>query len=314
MIDRCNVDATQRAEWVRLAGEHGAISIALHLDVATDVCLQRARERTGHKTLPPNKAGGVVRRCARELQLPCASEGFDAVLTSSTIEGASAGASAGARGLAEQLAGLLLETASTDKSYMAEEIAESRMDDAGRLDADDDACDAALSTSGMVPALLACAPSAHELEQWRLVAHALRKTVERVLPRYSISVVGSVASGLALSGSDLDVELCATTDVGCDSGGDDDEEVLQLLASTLMAEGMQHCEVVITRSKAPSIVKYRNGLVHVDVSLSKPSSRGESVGAAKARFVRAQSSERRVRVLQVCFSRVLKRRGLHRNG
>eukprot|EP00966_Prymnesium_polylepis_P324579 7380606-Prymnesium_polylepis.7 len=96
-------------------------------------------------------------------------------------------------------------------------------------------------TNDTLEALVKCAPSTAELQRWPTVAQHLEAVVHRVLPGHTISLVGSAASGLALSGSDLDFELCPGPACAV-AGGVADEELLQQLAVALEAEGMQRCQ------------------------------------------------------------------------
>ena len=80
VVDRCNFDAKQRSEWVRLAEEHSVDAsniIAVVLDVPTNVCVSRVQRRCGHPTLRPGKkAAGVVRNMAGRMSPPTEAEGF----------------------------------------------------------------------------------------------------------------------------------------------------------------------------------------------------------------------------------------------
>ena len=91
LIDRCNVDAKQRAEWVALGRQYGCAVACVFLDLSADECMQRVMKRKGHKTLPPSKMAPVImQQFATRLRAPEPSEGSDTVLVATTAEAAEA--------------------------------------------------------------------------------------------------------------------------------------------------------------------------------------------------------------------------------
>jgi predicted kinase len=84
VVDRTNIDTTQRAHWLRIAHAHGIGPrgiVCVHLDPPPRECERRVLARTGHPTLPPTpQSAGVVRSFRRALQRPSEAEGFARVL------------------------------------------------------------------------------------------------------------------------------------------------------------------------------------------------------------------------------------------
>ncbi|CAO1631775.1 unnamed protein product [Parajaminaea phylloscopi] len=88
VVDRTNVDPSQRATWLRLALQHQERSPtrapvrvdALVFETPVAECEVRLRQRTDHETLHhPDQALRVLYSFARELQPPTLSEGFHTV-------------------------------------------------------------------------------------------------------------------------------------------------------------------------------------------------------------------------------------------
>jgi predicted kinase len=84
LVDRTNIDAKQRAHWVRIAHEHGVDArgmMCVHFDTPPRECERRVLARTGHPTLPPTRLSAVVvRKFQGELQRPREAEGFALVI------------------------------------------------------------------------------------------------------------------------------------------------------------------------------------------------------------------------------------------
>jgi aprataxin len=76
-IDRCNIDVTQRQEFLVLAKERGVQAHALVINLPVSVCIQRASQRTDHEGgLEGSGVGGVVTRVSRSRIPPTLEEGF----------------------------------------------------------------------------------------------------------------------------------------------------------------------------------------------------------------------------------------------
>lgn len=157
------------------------------------------------------------------------------------------------------------------------------------------------NTPGLMAALLSCEPQHGELERRTAAVTRLRRILEATLPGATATLVGSVASGLAMAGADLDFELSGVEM----SGG-----ALERLRDALATEaGVRRCEVIFTRSKAPDLLRFHDGQISVDCSL-RHGSGGQSAGRAKAAFVRAHSTTPRVRALQLLVKLWAKKRAL----
>lgn len=77
VIDRCNFDASQRAHWIRLARDYGAVVGCVVFAVPLSVCIQRVQSRLAHPTLPPGPSSkGIVQRAASLFRPPKRSEGI----------------------------------------------------------------------------------------------------------------------------------------------------------------------------------------------------------------------------------------------
>ncbi|KAG0560402.1 hypothetical protein KC19_10G178600 [Ceratodon purpureus] len=77
LIDRCNIDGTQRQEFLVLAKERGVQAHALVINLPVSVCIQRASKRTEHEGgLEGSGVGGVVTRVSRSRIPPTLEEGF----------------------------------------------------------------------------------------------------------------------------------------------------------------------------------------------------------------------------------------------
>ena len=84
VVDRTNIDTTQRAHWLRIARERGigpSGSVCVHLDTRYHECERRVLARTDHPTLPATAESlNVVRSFRRSQQWPMLAEGFGEVL------------------------------------------------------------------------------------------------------------------------------------------------------------------------------------------------------------------------------------------
>ncbi len=88
VVDRTNVDAAQRAHWVRLCMPHGAVRVvAVSFEgMSTAMLVDNVMGRQRHPTLggagrpgDRHKVQSIVRRMARATTVPARSEGFDLV-------------------------------------------------------------------------------------------------------------------------------------------------------------------------------------------------------------------------------------------
>lgn len=84
VIDRTNIDETQRSHWLRIAREcrlPGTAVAALFLSISVKTCKDRVMSRTGHPTLKPSRSSmGIVDQCFRDLKCPSEQEGFGRVV------------------------------------------------------------------------------------------------------------------------------------------------------------------------------------------------------------------------------------------
>lgn len=156
--------------------------------------------------------------------------------------------------------------------------------------------------AGALAALQAAAPTAAELDRQAAAESRLRVVCTGL---GKLALVGSVASGLALSGADLDFELhtpqqlCAT----------EQAEHLHRISAALAEQGMKQVEVIITRSKAPSLVRFVYSGIHVDVSL-RHGSDAKSVGVAKTELLRQYCTTSTEHTLLLLIKLWAKRRGM----
>ena len=84
IVDRCNWDRAQRANWLKIAQGVGATAVAVFMDTPVAACKQRVMKREVHPTLGPTQASmRVIERCAEMLCAPVEEEGFSQVVTAS---------------------------------------------------------------------------------------------------------------------------------------------------------------------------------------------------------------------------------------
>ncbi|XP_024389394.1 transcription factor bHLH140 isoform X3 [Physcomitrium patens] len=77
LIDRCNIDVSQRKEFLQLAKDKGVESHALVLNIPVKECIKRASERVAHEGgLDGSNAAGIALRFARSRVPPSLEEGF----------------------------------------------------------------------------------------------------------------------------------------------------------------------------------------------------------------------------------------------
>eukprot|EP01012_Entosiphon_sulcatum_P031287 TRINITY_DN3924_c0_g1_i2.p1 TRINITY_DN3924_c0_g1~~TRINITY_DN3924_c0_g1_i2.p1 ORF type:complete len:1006 (-),score=130.86 TRINITY_DN3924_c0_g1_i2:8-3025(-) len=75
ILDRCNVDAADRKQWLELAFRPKS-SCAIFFDLPTDECKARVQRRTDHPTIPHGRGGVIVDGFAKRLEPPTLKEGF----------------------------------------------------------------------------------------------------------------------------------------------------------------------------------------------------------------------------------------------
>ncbi|KAK1421710.1 hypothetical protein QVD17_24262 [Tagetes erecta] len=77
LIDRCNLDKEQRADFVKLKESYEVDVHAVVLDLPAKLCISRSVKRTGHEgNLQGGKAAAVVNRMLQKKELPKLNEGF----------------------------------------------------------------------------------------------------------------------------------------------------------------------------------------------------------------------------------------------
>ena len=83
IIDRTNIDVSQRATWVGMGARFHLQHIeCLRLDMPVAVCKQRVLDRVGHETLPATAASlAIVDRFLNDLVPPIREEGFSRMHT-----------------------------------------------------------------------------------------------------------------------------------------------------------------------------------------------------------------------------------------
>ncbi|KAG9143747.1 hypothetical protein Leryth_022869 [Lithospermum erythrorhizon] len=80
LIDRCNIDKEQRADFLKLGGDE-VEKHCVFLDLPAKVCISRAMKRTDHEgKLQGGKAAAVVNRVLQKKELPELSEGFTRIM------------------------------------------------------------------------------------------------------------------------------------------------------------------------------------------------------------------------------------------
>nr|XP_043622855.1 transcription factor bHLH140 isoform X2 [Erigeron canadensis] len=77
LIDRCNLNKEQRADFIKLKDSHQVDVHAVVLDLPAKLCISRSVKRTGHEgNLQGGKAAAVVNRMLQKKELPKLNEGF----------------------------------------------------------------------------------------------------------------------------------------------------------------------------------------------------------------------------------------------
>ncbi|KAF8683810.1 hypothetical protein HU200_044745 [Digitaria exilis] len=82
LIDRCNLEREQRADFVKLGSTLHADVHAIALDLPAKVCISRAVSRKGHEgNLQGGKAALVVNRMLQKKETPLLTEGFSRIMS-----------------------------------------------------------------------------------------------------------------------------------------------------------------------------------------------------------------------------------------
>ncbi|KAL1549110.1 transcription factor bHLH140 [Salvia divinorum] len=80
LIDRCNIDKEQRADFLKLGGSETE-KHAVVLDLPNSLCISRSVKRSGHEgKLQGGRAAQVVNHMAPKKELPKLSEGFNRIM------------------------------------------------------------------------------------------------------------------------------------------------------------------------------------------------------------------------------------------
>ena len=84
VVDRTNIDASQRAHWLRIARENRlppAAVVAVLLEVHVQTAKDRVMHRAQHPTLKAERSSmGIIDGFARDLVRPTEGEGFGRVI------------------------------------------------------------------------------------------------------------------------------------------------------------------------------------------------------------------------------------------
>lgn len=81
LIDRCNLEHEQRADFVKLGSTVHSDVHTVVLDLPAKVCISRSVNRTGHEgTLQGGKAAMVVNRMLQKKETPVLTEGFSRIM------------------------------------------------------------------------------------------------------------------------------------------------------------------------------------------------------------------------------------------
>ena len=82
IIDRCNLNATQRHDFLELTRSLHVNAHALVLDLPVKVCIHRAFERTSHEGgLQGKVAPAAIHRMAKSIEKPSEAEGFSSIFS-----------------------------------------------------------------------------------------------------------------------------------------------------------------------------------------------------------------------------------------
>ena len=75
IIDRCNPLESDRYEWVQLLNNPPKSQIALiYFAGNVEDCIERAKERVGHETIPEGRGERIIRDIARRMETPTLNE------------------------------------------------------------------------------------------------------------------------------------------------------------------------------------------------------------------------------------------------
>lgn len=84
VIDRTNINKSQRRYFLNIAKQYNAYVIGVHLKIPLEDCMRRVLERTGHPTMlesmPDEKKLDIVSMFHNMFEAPDKSEGFDEIV------------------------------------------------------------------------------------------------------------------------------------------------------------------------------------------------------------------------------------------
>lgn len=84
VIDRTNIDRSQRSHWINLASYYGVKAKAVYLEADIDECVSRIHLRKGHETIKENMSLDEKRRIVsmfyKSFEMPSLSEGFEEII------------------------------------------------------------------------------------------------------------------------------------------------------------------------------------------------------------------------------------------
>ena len=88
LLDRCNLQASDRKEWLALAHNTKKVWV-LFFDVSSEECRWRIVRRQGHPTIKQGRGGRIIDSLANTLEVPTLEEGFDKIFTIRTFDDSS---------------------------------------------------------------------------------------------------------------------------------------------------------------------------------------------------------------------------------
>lgn len=88
ILDRCNPSQSERREWLALADVGESNAVAVYFDVDNSICTQRIDRRIHHPTLRAGRSTNAMNQMKRLMSKPSLQEGFSAVITIPSFEGA----------------------------------------------------------------------------------------------------------------------------------------------------------------------------------------------------------------------------------
>jgi predicted kinase len=84
VIDRTNINKSQRAHWINLATYYGVKAKAIYLEVDVDECIARIHLRKNHETIKEDLSLDdkrcIVSMFHKNFEMPSLSEGFEEII------------------------------------------------------------------------------------------------------------------------------------------------------------------------------------------------------------------------------------------